>query len=113
MSHDLDVEGGVAVEDLFGVVRVRPAVEHGQRALAEQRVETALAGVEKLADLGLREMLEAAARADVGVDEFRNDDAAFHQGRIAIGASSGVSSQISTISAFDTAMQPSVQSVLS
>ena len=35
-------------------------------------------GVEQLADLRLREVLEAAARADAGVDEFGNDDAAFH-----------------------------------
>ena len=60
------------------------------------------------------EVLQAAARADPGVDEFGNDDAAVHcYGRISISASSGESNQISTMSAFDTAMQPSVQSRVS
>ena len=78
LAHDLDFEVAVAVEDLLGVVGVGAAVEHGQRALAEQRIQAALARVEQLADLGLGEILEAAARTDAGVDEFRNDDAAFH-----------------------------------
>ncbi len=113
VTHDLDFKVAITVEDLFRVVGVRAAVEHREGALAEQGVEATLTGVQELVDLGVREVLEAAPGSDAGVDEFGNDDAAFHQGRIAIGASSGVSSQISTISAFDTAMQPSVQSVLS
>ncbi len=78
VPHDLDVEGGVAVEDFLGIVRVGAAVQDGERAFAEQRVEAALARVEQLADLGLREMFETSARANVCVDELRNDDTAFH-----------------------------------
>ena len=70
MAHDLDVEVAVAVEDLLGVVGGRAGVEHRQRAAAEQRVQAALAGVEELVDLVLREVLEAAARPDARVDEF-------------------------------------------
>ncbi len=75
------LEVAVAVEDFLGVVGIRAAVEHGQRALAEELVETAVARVEELGDLGLREVLEAAARPDARVDEFRNDDAGFNHGR--------------------------------
>ena len=78
VAHDLDVEVAVAVEDLLGVVGVGAAVEHGERALAEQRVQAAVARIEELADLGLREILEAAARADARVDELGDDDAGFH-----------------------------------
>ncbi len=78
VAHDADVEVAVAVEDLLGVVGVGAAVEHRQRAVAKQRVEAALPGIEELVDLGLREVLETAARPDPRVDELRNDDVAIH-----------------------------------
>src|SRR5579862_2987172 len=116
LAHDLHLEIPVTIEDLFGVVGIGAAVQYSQGAFAEQRVQPSLARVEKLADLVLGEVLEAAPRADSRVDEFRNDYAAVHTGRygsISIGALSGVSSQISSMSEFDTAMQPSVQSTFS
>src|SRR6185437_12432281 len=99
------------------------AVQDGQRALPEEAVQAALPRIEQFANLGLGEVLEAAPRADAGVNEFRNDNTAFHErlpgrlgdpisyGRMSIGALSGVSNQTSTMSAFDRAMQPSVQSL--
>src|SRR6185437_12524405 len=53
MAHDTDIEVAVAVEDLLGVVGGGAAVQHRQRALAEERVEPALPGVQELLDLRL------------------------------------------------------------
>ncbi len=78
LADDLHLEIAIAVENLLGVVGVRAAVEHGQRAFAEQRIQTTLARVQQLFDLRLREILEAAARADARVDEFGNDQTAIH-----------------------------------
>src|SRR5581483_7125647 len=112
VAHDADVEIAIAVEDLLGVIGAGAAVEHGEGALAEELVEPSLTRVEQLLDLDLREVLEAAAGAHPGIDEFGNDEAAFHgYGRMSIGVPSCVSNQISTMSASETAMQPSVQSL--
>ena len=62
-------KSAVAVEDLLGVVSRGTGIEYRQRAAAEQRVQPPLTGIEELVDLVLREVLEAAARADAGVDE--------------------------------------------
>src|SRR5882672_864557 len=70
VTHDADVEVAVTVEDLLGVVGGCTAVEHRQRAAAEQRVQTPLPGVQELVDFALREVLETAERTDAGVDEF-------------------------------------------
>ena len=72
----------------------------------------------ELGDFGLREILEASPRADASVDELGDDNARFdaHRapyGRISMGVLSGVKSQISTMSAFVTAIHPSVQSRVS
>src|SRR6185312_179006 len=112
VAHDADVEVAIAVEDLPGVIGAGAAVEHGEGALAEELVEPSLTRVEQLLDLDLREVLEAAAGAHPGIGEFGNDEAAFHgYGRMSIGVPSCVSNQISTMSASETAMQPSVQSL--
>ena len=79
LAHQLDLEVLVAVEDLLGVVAFAAGVQHRQRALAEQLVEAAGARVEQLLDLGLRKVLEAAARTDARVDEVGNDDAGFQE----------------------------------
>src|SRR6185312_2071989 len=78
MPHDLDLEVAVPVENFLGVVGVgaRAAVEHCQRAAAEQGIQAALPGVEELADFGLGEILEAPARSDASVNKFGNDDTA-------------------------------------
>ena len=73
LAHDLHIEVAISIEDLFRVVGVGAAVENGKRTLAEQRVEASLTGVQQLADLRLREVFEAAARADASVDEIRNE----------------------------------------
>jgi hypothetical protein len=78
VADNLDVEVAVTVEDFLRVVGVGTAVEHGERALAKEAVQAALAGIEQLADLGLGEILEAAPRTDPGIDEFGNDDTAVH-----------------------------------
>ena len=132
LAHQLHLEVLVTVEDFLGVVALAAGVQHGQRALAEQRVEAAGARIEQLFDLGLGEILEAAARSDARIHEVGNDDAGFQesprfsspccgdrvystagtaaQGWMSIGTLSDVIIQISTMSALVTAMQPSVQS---
>ena len=115
VAHDLDIEVAIAIEDLFGVVDVAAGVQHGERALAEQRIQATLPARQQLFDFFLRQALERAARPDTGVDELGYYDAGFHrgircQGWISIGVLSDTSIQTSTISAFETAMQPSVQS---
>ena len=77
LAHQLDFEVLVAVEDFLGVVGLAAGIEHGQRALAEQRVEAAGARIEEFLDLGLGEVLEAAARSDARIHEIGNDDAGF------------------------------------
>ena len=41
LAHELDFEILVAVEDFLGVVGFAAGIEHGERALAEQRIEAA------------------------------------------------------------------------
>src|SRR4030088_1807372 len=69
LADDLDLKVPVPIENLFGVVGICAAVQYGQGAFAEQRVQAALARVEELADLVLGEVLEAAPRAHAGIDE--------------------------------------------
>ena len=78
LPQDLNVEIPIAIEDLLGIVGVRAAVEHRQRALAKQGIQAALAGVQEFADLVLGKILETAPRRDTRVDEFGDDDAAIH-----------------------------------
>jgi hypothetical protein len=118
LAQDGDLEVGVAVENRPRVVRLAAAVEHGERAAPVDRVEAAARGVEQPVDLELREVLEAAGRRHPGVDRVgvlhRRDgdlDLAHHYGRISIGIPACVRSQMSTMSALLTAMQPSVQSL--
>ena len=123
VAHDLHVEVAVALEDLLGVVVVAAGVEHCERAIAKQRVKPGLTGIEQLVDFGLREILEAAARADARIDRIGHDDIGLQghcgvrtrdgpQGRMSIGVLSCVIIHNSTISESDMAMQPSVQSAL-
>ena len=46
------------------------AVEHGQRAIAEDVVQAALAGVEQFGDFGLRQDFEPAFGGNEGIDDF-------------------------------------------
>jgi hypothetical protein len=131
MAQDLHVEVAVVLEDLLGVVAFAAGIEHRQRTVAKQRVQPGVAGIEQLVDLGLRQDLEAAARPDARVHRLFDDDAGLQrlaasagvlagsglwncrrgvQGRISIGVLSWTISHSSTMSAFDMAMQPSVQS---
>ena len=77
LAHQLHFEILVAVEDFLGVVGFAAGVEHGQRALAKQRVEAAGARIEQFFDLCLGEIFEAAARPDARIHEVGNDDAGF------------------------------------
>jgi hypothetical protein len=117
MAQDADVEVAIAVEDFARIVGVAAGIEHGERALAEERIQSALSGGEQLPDLVLRQALERAARRHASIDDFRDDDTGFHlilhadgQGRMLIGVPSATSIQTSIMSALLSAMQPSVQS---
>ena len=77
LAHQLHFEILVAVEDFLGVVGFAAGIEHGQRALAKQRVEAAGARIEEFLDLRLGEVFEAAARSDARIHEIGNDDAGF------------------------------------
>jgi len=118
LALDVDVEVVVALEDGTRVVGLAAAVQHRERTAAEQVVEAATRRVEQAVHLLLREVLEAAGRRHPRVDEVllvrgrnRHLDVA-HHGRISIGMPRRVRCQMSTIAEFDTAMQPSVQSLL-
>jgi hypothetical protein len=78
-SHQFDLEVLVAIEDLLGVVAFAAGVHDRQRALAEQLVQAAGAGIEQFLDLRLRKILETAARSDAGIHEVGNDDAGFQE----------------------------------
>src|SRR5882762_8123657 len=82
LPDDLYLEVAVPIENLLGVIGIGAAVQYRQGAFAEQRVQTPLPGIEELADLILGEVLEAAPRADAGVDEVRNDYAAVQTSRL-------------------------------
>jgi hypothetical protein len=47
---------------------VTAVVEHGERAVAKERIEFALAGVEELADFQPGEDIQTAVGADAGVN---------------------------------------------
>jgi hypothetical protein len=113
LAHDPKLEVLVCVEDEPRVVDHRAGIQHGERAAPEQRVEAALAAVEELVDLLLGQVVEDALRRDARMHDRREVEArvAAH-GRISIGVPAPVSSQKSSMSSFDSAMQPSVQSVL-
>ena len=117
LAHDADIEVRVALEDRARVVGLAAAVQHRERAAAEERVEPATRGIEQPVDLVLREVLEAAGRRDPRIDrvdllEGRHDRFGLaHHGRISIGRPTLVRSQMSTMSELLTAMQPSVQSL--
>ena len=119
--HDLQFEGMVDVEERTRIVIGPRRVEDRERAAPQERVQATLPPVKELRDLLLRQVLQAAARPDDGVDETRRIDEGGAQGRlvvvrvqgrISIGVSGRVSSQTSSMSSFDRAMQPLVQSLL-
>ena len=77
-AHDAQIEVPVLLENQPGIVEIAAGIEHGERAFAKQRIQTALAGIEKFGDLLLREVLEAALGRDSGVDQVRGEDRGFH-----------------------------------
>ena len=104
---------GQRFEDEPRVVDQRAGIQHRERAAPEQRVEAALAAVEQLVDLLLREVVEHALRRHPCMHDCRQvEPRVGAHGRISIGVPIPVSSQKSSMSSFDSAMQPSVQSVL-
>jgi hypothetical protein len=123
LAAEADLEILIAVEDRAHVVGFEARGQHGQRAAAEHLVDAAVTGAEQLLHFALGKILEAAERGDPRIDQsfrFELRDRrggpgvvlGQSHGLISIGVSGGVMSQISTMSEFDTAMQPSVQSTL-
>src|SRR5262245_6809236 len=107
----------VALEDGTDIVRFEAGGQYSERAAAEEVVDAALARVEKLLDFTLREVFQTPQRRHSRIHHpfgFPLGDGSgrpnFAHGLISIGVSGGVISQISTMSEFATAMQPSVQS---
>src|SRR5690606_37370736 len=80
LAADLQVEVAVALEDQAGIVQFAAGVQHGQGAAAEQRVQTALPGIQELVDLRLGKILKAALGRDLGVDQLLRGryDNSFH-----------------------------------
>ncbi len=111
LAHDAKLEVLVGIEDEPRVVDQGARVQHGERAAAEQRIQAALAAVEELVDFLLRQVVEDPLRRDARVHDRRQVEAGAAHGRISIGVSCPVSSQKSSMSSFESAMQPSVQSV--
>src|SRR5690606_1254600 len=126
---EADAEIAIPVEHLARVVRVAAAVEHGEDAAAQQRIQSALALAAQELDLEVRQDLEAAFRPDLRVHGLAGIRAYVEarcgcllqrvvlgnewpvvQGRISMGTRSGVMSQMSIMSELDTAMQQLVQS---
>src|SRR5690606_18960246 len=108
-------------QNLSDVVVLRPGVEDGEGALTPHFVQPPAAGAAKLVDLGPGKNLKHAfgryprVHGSISVSDWccgmRPDArAALGQGRISIGVDSRVISQMSTMSEFETAMHPSVQS---
>ena len=118
LRRDADVEIRVPLEDGARVVGLAAAVQHRERAAAEELVEAAARRVEQAVHLLLREVLEAAGGRHPGIDGIlllgRRDRhlGVPHHGRISIAVPSVVLNQMSTMSELLTAMQPSVQSLL-
>ena len=118
LRDDLQLEIAIALEQFARIVAGVARIEHRERTTAQQRIKTALAPVEKLCDFLLRQKLQAATRPHNCVDmvgsgarpEYRLGGSAV-QGRISIGVSARVSSHTSSMSSFDSAMQPLVQSL--
>ena len=50
LAHDANVEIAVLFEDQARVVDVAAGIEHGERALAEKRVQAALARIQEFGD---------------------------------------------------------------
>ena len=71
LAHDPQVEILVLLEYHARVVDVAAGIEHGQRALAKQRIQAALAGIEQLGDFLLGEVLQAAFRRHPRIDHVR------------------------------------------
>ena len=107
LLDDEHVEIVVLLQHLARVVGLAADVEHRQRAAPQHLVLPALARAAQPIDLVLREQLEAA----LGHDFDQGFVGACVQGRMSIGVLRAVISQMSTMSALDTAMQPLVQSV--
>ena len=77
-AHDAQIEVPVLLENRARIVEIAAGIEHRERAFAKQRVQAALAGIEKFGDLLLREVLEAALGRDSGIDQVRGEDRGFH-----------------------------------
>ena len=78
VPDDLDIEITKLIENLTCIVGVATRIQDRERALAKQRVESALPGREQFFDLLLGEALERSSRRDASVDELGNDDTGFH-----------------------------------
>jgi hypothetical protein len=121
LAHDADLEVRVAVEDRARVVGLSAAVQHRKGATPVELVQAAARRIEQPVDFLLREVFEAARRRDACIDEIgflrracrdRDFSPPHGQGLISIGTPTEVRSHTSTMSAFVSAMQPSVQSRL-
>ena len=65
---DMDIEGLVTLQQFLAIIKVVATIEYRERTIAESRVQTALTGIEELADLGLGQNLETALRRNDGID---------------------------------------------
>ena len=109
LLDDADVEVAVLVQHLAGVVGGAAGIQDGQGTAPQQLVLTTLTAYCRRR---LTSCWESTSRAPSGITSMKvwQGHRAARQGRIWIGVLSGVISQISTMSAFETAMQPLVQS---
>ncbi len=62
LFQDFDFEVAVAIHEFPGVVYGGAAVEHGERTFAKYLIKAALAGIEKLGNLGLGQYVQVAFR---------------------------------------------------
>ena len=118
LTHQPQVERGIALEEFTGIITVAATVQHRERATTKQGIKTALPHVEQLGDFLLRQVFEHTTGRHPRVDEVAAIGAArkmqrgIHgHGRISTGIRLRVSNQISSMSSLFTAMQPLVQSM--
>ena len=57
---DVDIERWIPFQQFLAVVEVIAAIQHGQRAIAENLVQAAVAGVQQLEDFGFGQDFELA-----------------------------------------------------
>ena len=85
LAHDPQIEVLVFLEDRPRIVDIAAGVQHGERALAEQRIQAALPGIEQLGDFLLREVLEAALGRDPRIHHVGRKNRGFHAARMFYG----------------------------